>query len=608
MRAGIRTASARTVATLALGVFVVVGFAGGALAVTGSDTITTVAGTGRHSSNADNIPATSADLIDPRAVAVAADGSYFIAQMGRVRKVDSNGIITTAAVSPDVGFPSGLALDANGNLYIADTFEDRVQKRAPDGTVSTFAGTGDGGFSGDTGPATSAQLSEPWGVAVDADGNVFIADSGNDRIRKVDTGGTITTVAGDGGSGSDGDGGPATAAGVENPMGLAVDSEGRIYIGTAGRIRVVDTDGVISTVAGGGNCCTFEGPAMSVNLGSATSLALDEGGALYIARFGAHISKLEFGFVTTVAGKPNEFGFAGDGGPAEDAELEVATGVALDPQGRLYIADSHNNRIRRVADTVPPTLTLSHEADGQSGWNQHAPVALTIEATDGGSSGLSGAPSCSDSVNGAAAVPLAVTGSASPFAANVSGEGIHEIECEASDNHGNSSTDDETVKIDTRAPGITFFGAGVYTVDQTVAITCTASDPSPGSGLASDPCSTFSVGGPAYAFGLGLHPVPANDPLEVSDVAGWLGGVQASFTVIVTYASLCNLTGQFSSSEKVTKSLCKNLDTAAAAAAKGKTQAKAVALDAYRKEVAKETGKAFTSQEATVLTQLSQAL
>jgi sugar lactone lactonase YvrE len=586
----IEAALSRTAAaTLALAVFVAVGFAGGALGVTGTDTITTVAGGGGPALG-DGGPATSARLIDPWSVAVDDEGNFYIGDLhGPIRKVDTSGTISSIVTS-DLENPHGIAVDVDGNVYIADTGNDRIRKRDTNGVITTFAGTGVGGFSGDNGPATSAELAGPWDVDADADGNVYIADSGNGRIRKVDPSGTITTVAG---GGSDDDGGPATSAQLDDPTAVAVDDDGNFYIGefsSQRRILKVDTNGVITT--------------LTVDLDSVTGLVVDDDGTIYIGRVGATVSKLASGFVTTVAGT-GENDFSGDGGPAEDAKLNLPTGVALDHQGRLYIADAHNARIRRVADTVPPTLTLSHEADNQSGWNLSAPVSVTIEAEDGGSSGLAGTPSCTDGVNGSPAVALSVTGSASPFAASVSGEGIHSIYCEVSDNHGNSDTADETVMIDTQGPGITFFGAGVYTVDQTVSITCTASDLTPGSGLASTSCTSFSISGPAYSFSLGLHTVPEQ---TASDVAGWLSGADTSFTITVTYTSLCNLTRQFSSSVKVADSLCQQLDAAAKAAAKGNTKAKAKELDAYRKQVASQSGKAFTAQEAATLTQLSQAL
>jgi sugar lactone lactonase YvrE len=597
-----------TAAAVALGVVLAVGFAGGALAVTGSDTITTVAGNGDSHYSGDGGPATSAGIVDPWSVAVDADGNFYIGDLhGPIRKVDTSGTISTI-VSSDLLNPHGIAADADGNVYIADTGNNRIRKRATNGTVTTFAGTGVEGDSGDSGPATSAQLDNPFGVAVDADGSVYIADTDNARIREVDANGTITTVAGNGTGGFSGDGGPATSAQLGHPEAVAVDSAGNLYISDSSnrRIRKVDTSGVITTIAGGGGPAE-EGPATSVDLGNTVGIAVEADGTVYISRLGAHISKLDTsGFVTTVAGT-GEFGFSGDGGPAEDAKLNLAVGVALDQYGRLYIADAHNARIRRVANGVPPTLTLSHEALGQNGWNTSAPVDLTIEAEDESGSALAGAPTCTDSVNAATAVPLTVTGSASPFHASVTGEGIHAIHCEVSDNEGSTGSDDETVKIDTHAPGITFFGAGVYTVDQTVAITCTASDPSPGSGLATNPCTGFSFGGPAYTFSLGLHAAP-NSPLEASDKAGWVGGGQTSFTVTVTYASLCNLTRQFSSSVKVADSLCQQLKAAETAAAKGNPTAKTKALGAYRTQVANQSGKALTSQEAAILTQLSQAL
>jgi hypothetical protein len=276
-----------------------------------------------------------------------------------------------------------------------------------------------------------------------------------------------------------------------------------------------------------------------------------------------------------------------------------APGVDLNSNlthGALYVFASN--------DSTPPTLTLAHEADNQTGWNLDAPVDVSVEAGDS-DSGLAGPPTCTDSVNGAPAVPLSLSSSPSPFHAHVSGEGTHAIHCAVSDNRGNTATDDETVKIDTRAPVITFFGVRNYTVDETVSITCSAADPTPGSGLAETSCTGFLISHPAYSFPLGLNAVPER---TASDLAGWLAGVQTSFRVTVTYASLCKLTARFSSSAKVTDSLCKQLNAAAKAEARGDMKSKTKALNEYRSQVASQSGKALTSQEAATLTQLSQGL
>ena len=199
--------------------------------------ITTFAGTGERSFSGDGRPATEAQLAAPRTTAVDEGGNVYIADAGNnlIRRVDPEGVITTFAGTGEAGFsgdggpaaeaqldnPYGLALDSNGNVYIADRSNHRIRRVGPDGVITAFAGTGDGGFSGDDGPATQAQLDSPPRVAVDANGNVYIADVRNNRIRRVDPEGVITTFAGTGVPGFSGDGGPAAEAELNTPQGMA---------------------------------------------------------------------------------------------------------------------------------------------------------------------------------------------------------------------------------------------------------------------------------------------------------------------------------------------------------------------------------------------------
>jgi sugar lactone lactonase YvrE len=217
-------------------------------------TITTIAGTGGYGGSGDGGPATSAQLWDPRGVAVDSDGNIYIADPGnyRIRKVDSSGNITTfagngtpgysgdgeSATSAQLNNPNGIAVDSLGNIYIADQYNYRIRKVDSDGKITTIAGNGTPGYSGDGGPATSAQLYNPSGVAVDSDGNIYIADNNNYRVRKVDSSGKITTFAGTGTAGYSGDGGPATLAQLNWPYGVAVDSVGNIYIADRSNNRI----------------------------------------------------------------------------------------------------------------------------------------------------------------------------------------------------------------------------------------------------------------------------------------------------------------------------------------------------------------------------------
>ena len=260
-----------------------------------------------------------------------------------------------AATATQLNGPSGVAVDGAGNLYIADASNRRIRKVDAAGVITRVAGNGTPGFSGDGGPAVAAQLSFPSGVAVDGAGNLYIADSVSNSIRKVDAAGVITTVAGDGTRGYGGDGGAATAAQLKLPSGVAVDGAGNLYIADASnrRIRKVDAAGVITTVAGDGVLGNSGdgGPASAARLYGPTGVALDGAGNLYIADWGNDsIRKVDYstGVITTVAGTGIN-GYSGDGGLPTEAQLNRPQHVALDGAGNLYIADRFNNRIRRVS-------------------------------------------------------------------------------------------------------------------------------------------------------------------------------------------------------------------------------------------------------------------
>jgi uncharacterized protein (TIGR03437 family) len=332
-------------------------------------TISTLAGGGAPGAgySGDDGPATSAQLNSRWGVAVDSAGNLYIADTNnnRIRKV-SGGIITTVAGNGTPGFsgdsgpatsiqlsaPSGVAVDSAGNLYIADTNNNRIRK-VSGGIITTVAGNGTLGFSGDGGPATSAQLKEPYGVTVDSAGNLYIAEPYDNRIRKI-SGGIITTLAGNGTSGFSGDGGPATSAQLAFPVGIAVDTAGNLYIADGGFVRKV-SGGIITTVAGGGIELGDGGPATRAKLG-ASGVAMDTAGNLYIADQGnERIRKVSGGIITTIAGK-GTLGFSGDGGPATSAQLNVPVTVAMDTAGNVYIADYRNNRVRLLTRIVAPFI------------------------------------------------------------------------------------------------------------------------------------------------------------------------------------------------------------------------------------------------------------
>jgi uncharacterized repeat protein (TIGR01451 family) len=345
--------------------------------VTADGRIRTVAGNGKYGDSGDGGRATSAQLSNPGSIAVDTAGNIYIADTGnnRIRKVTLDGLIQTVAGDGSYGFsgdggpataaqfrlPNGVAVDAAGNVYIADTENNRIRKVTLDGVIQTIAGIGTQGPSGDGAPATSAQLSYPHGVSMDADGSLYIADTSNGRIRKVTPDGVIHTVAGTGLFGFSGDGGPATSALLRQPQTVVV-SDGSLYIAdyNNGRVRKVTPDGVIHTVAGTGSFgfSGDGGPATSARFNAPLGIAVEAGGNLYIAdNYNGRVRKVTpDGVIQTVVGRDTN-GFSGDGGPAASALFNSPFGIAVDTAGNLYIADYMNNRVRKVTpDRVISTV------------------------------------------------------------------------------------------------------------------------------------------------------------------------------------------------------------------------------------------------------------
>ena len=354
-------------------------------------TISTLAGSGPPKIP-NNVPGTSASLNEPNSVAVDGKGNLFFTDQNTVFRLDAvTGVLTIAAGNGTVGsagdtspatsaqlsMPSGIAVDSAGNLYIADSGHYRIRK-VSNGVITTVAGNGmTDGFSGDGGPATSAPLFDAFGVAVDSAGNLYIADSGHYRIRKVSNG-VITTVAGNGTDGFSGDGGPATSAQLSHPGGVAVDSAGNLYIADTvnNRVRKV-SNGVITTLAGGGTN-PGDGPAASAFLANPGAVTVDSSGNLYIADGRSRIREVSNGMIITVAGNGRN-GFSGDNGPATGAEF-IPEGVAVDAAGNLYIADIYNSRIRKVSNGVITTVAGKGTDPAQlNGYNGPATSALLFD-------------------------------------------------------------------------------------------------------------------------------------------------------------------------------------------------------------------------------------
>ena len=394
--------------------------------------ISTIAGNGQFGFNGDGGPATSATLQAPAGLAVAADGSFFIADTNnsRVRKVLPNGTITTfagggtdpngtggPATAVALNRPSGVALDGSGNLYIVEDSGMRARRVSPQGILTNLTGNGTAGFSGDGGPAIAAKVNSLFAVALDPAGNIFLADRLNGRVRRIDTGGAINTIAGVGRF--LGDGGPAVNAVLAGPDksgigSIAVDPQGNLYIAdtAAERVRKIGLDGQINTVAGNGFLGTSPDGTQAANallsdpagvaadalgnliIGDANSnsirrvspagvittltnnagfpkiVTVDAAGNIYFSSrgplvvTGGTVKKISpTGAITTVAGTGNP-GFSGDGGPATSANFTDINGLAVDAAGNLYIADTANQRVRRV-DTKGIITTVA--GNGQNG-------------------------------------------------------------------------------------------------------------------------------------------------------------------------------------------------------------------------------------------------
>ncbi len=340
-------------------------------------------GTGIGGYTGDGGLAGSAELNSCTGVAFDGAGNIYIADRANnvIRKVNTFGIISTFAGNGTAGYsgdygpataaklnqPYNVAADAPGNVYIADYSNNVIRKVSTSGIITTYAGTGVAGYSGDAGPASSAKLHNPAGVALDTFGNLYIADANNNAIREVITSGSIYTLAGTGTAGYSGDGGNSTLAQLNYPVSIAVDPFQQVYIADYfnNAVRIIDTFGIINTFAGNGSI-GYSGDghaATTAQLHYPAGVSVFSFGNVYIADQGNNTVRYvnSAGTITTFAGK-NTNGYAGDGGPANNAELSSPKGIAIDGQNRLFIADYDNNVIRVVkAFNGVPKLQSSAE-------------------------------------------------------------------------------------------------------------------------------------------------------------------------------------------------------------------------------------------------------
>lgn len=344
-------------------------------------TVETVSGRGRNPNPGIDGDAADAQLFFPNDVAVGPDGKVFIADTFQdiIREVDADGRIQTI-VGTGVGArwgtgaapadqltlfaPRGVHVDRHGRLFIADTSGDVVRRLTSGGNVVPVAGAGRGGYGGDGGFRLAALFNNPYDLATDEDGNLYITDRLNDRVRKLDTRGTVTTVAGSGAIGFSGDGGPATLAAMNDPRGIAVGPEGHVYFCDTQnhRIRKIDGDGIITTVVGSGlkGHGGDGGPAAAAVIDEPYGIAFDADGYMYFSEAYSHVIRMvtPSGVIFTLAGDPDVGGRGGNGGMGRDARMNKPKGVDVDANGVVYFSDNDNHQVRRLL----PVPYLSSES------------------------------------------------------------------------------------------------------------------------------------------------------------------------------------------------------------------------------------------------------
>lgn len=351
--------------------------------------ISTYAGNGSTNESGDGALAAAAGVPHPYGICVDAAGNLYITGTHKVRKVNATtGIITTVAGTGSPGFSgdggpalnarmqftNGVCVDLQGNIYVTEYTNQRIRKiTAATGIITTIAGNGTAGYSGDNGPSVSATVNVPKGICVDASGNVYFADLYNSRVRKISASGIISTIAGTGVTAHSGDGGPAQNAGVPTPVNVCLDAAGTnlFIVETSGRVscrvrKVNLATGIITTVAGTSSMAYSGdgGPATSASLFDPSAVCVDGSGNIYITTYDdARIRKVDAatGIITTIAGT-GSYGYNGDCIPATTASFDRPTGMCIDSRGNLYIADNFNSRIREISTssyTNSPEVTVA---------------------------------------------------------------------------------------------------------------------------------------------------------------------------------------------------------------------------------------------------------
>ena len=343
--------------------------------------IRTIAGDGIASFRGDSGLATAAGLNNPMGLATDPFGNVYVADNGnnRVRKIDLTGIITTiagngipgyngdgiAATAGELNHPTAVATDAYGDVFISDSGNGRIREVNSKGIISTVAGNGKYGFNGDGGQASAAEFAYPMGLTVDAAGNIYVADNGNYRIRKINTSGIVNTIAGTNIAGGYNDNGiSATTAELYSPFGIVADQAGNIYISEGveySYINRISPDGHISNFAGAGKQAFSGdgGEAVVASLNAPWGMAMDANGNMYIADHGNNRVRGigTDGVIITIAGGGSNG--LGDGGYASTAELNNPSGIAIDGAGDIFVSDQGNNRIREIYRLYPPKASFT---------------------------------------------------------------------------------------------------------------------------------------------------------------------------------------------------------------------------------------------------------